>query len=156
MNAPYQPLPETMRGENAPREFRLTIEGETVAKGRPKLGTVGGHARAFTPAKTRRYEDIVRQRATVEWADRPLIADTPITMRLLFVRAIPQSWPRKRREAALAGTVRPIGKPDLSNLCKSVEDAMNGVIFYDDSAIVTTVQDKVYGDRPRVEVVLTW
>lgn len=138
------------------RRFELTIEGESIAKGRPKLASVGGHARAFTPARTRRYEDVVRQRATVEWNGRPLIADTPIDVQLTFVRSVPASWPKKKRAAALAGDLRPMGRPDLDNCCKSVTDALNGVVYFDDALIAEMTARKVYGERPRVEMVLTW
>jgi Holliday junction resolvase RusA-like endonuclease len=137
------------------RTFRLTIPGEPVAKGRPRLGTVAGHAMAFTPAKTRRYEDIVRQTAVREW-NRPLLADTPLTLSVAFFRQIPKSASKKVKEGMLLGSIRPIGRPDLDNNVKAVIDALNGVVFYDDSAIVETHSSKWYGLEPRVEVTLTW
>ena len=147
---------DTLVERAEPRTFRLVIEGDAIAKGRPKLATVGGHARAFTPARTRRYEDVVRQRATVEWNGRPLIADVAIDLELLFVRAIPASWAKKKQAAALTGDLRPIGRPDLDNCVKAITDALNGVIYADDALIAFTTARKVYGERARVEVLASW
>lgn len=137
-------------------EFRLVIPGEPVAKGRPKLGNIGGHARAFTPAKTRRYEDVVRQRATVEWGGRPLIAECAIEIIATFYRAIPQSWSKAKRAAALDGSLRPIGRPDADNLLKSLTDGMNSVIYYDDCLLTDLYARKRYALEPRVEILLQW
>lgn len=37
----------------------FTISGEPQGKGRPKFARRGSHAHAYTPKKTRAYEDIV-------------------------------------------------------------------------------------------------
>lgn len=137
------------------RTFTLTVEGESVAKGRPRLANVGGHARAFTPAKTRRYEDVVRQRATQGWNGAPLIS-APIALSLLFVREIPASWSKRKQREAGFGALQPCGRPDLDNLAKSVTDGLNGVLYRDDALIWRLSASKVYGDRPRVEIELTW
>lgn len=136
-------------------EWSLFIPGEAVAKARPKLGTVNSHAMAFTPAKTRRYEDIVRLTAVREWK-RPLLAGVPVRLRATFVRGVPASWPRKKREAAIAGMAGPISKPDLDNLVKSITDGLNGVVYLDDALIVETTAAKVYGAEPGVTVTLSW
>ena len=135
--------------------WTLTVPGEPIAKGRPKLGVVNGHAHAFTPKRTRTYEDIIRQTAIREWK-RPLIAERPIWMRATFVRAIPASWSIKKKNAASAGQVQPIGRPDLDNFWKACVDAMNGVVYVDDALIVEMAARKVYGAVPNVTVTLTW
>lgn len=137
------------------REWRLVIQGAPVAKGRPKLGTVNGHAMAFTPKKTRNYESIVRETAVREW-NRPILQNVPVTMHNIFFLPIAQSWTKRRQQEARLGVAWPISKPDLSNLSKAIEDGMNGVVYYDDSLIVKTINEKRYSDSPRVEILLTW
>lgn len=146
---------EFVNVQNEVNRWRLTIPGEPIAKGRPRLATVGGHARAFTPAKTRRYEDIVRQYAVREWG-RPMLDGVCICLHAEFVRAIPASWSKRKRADALAGALHPIGRPDLDNCIKSVTDALNGVVYADDALICVASARKSYGDPPRVEVTLTW
>ena len=43
-------------------------------------------------------------------------------------------------------------KPDLSNLVKSVEDALNGIVYVDDAQIVELSVIKVYDSAPGIEV----
>jgi len=137
------------------RRWHLLIPGEPVAKGRPKLGTVNGHAMAFTPAKTRRYEDIVRQLAVQAWR-RPLLAGEPIFLTVIFCRGIPASWSKRDKQSAMLGTKLPIGRPDLDNCVKAITDGLNGVVYADDAAIVSITASKRYSTDPRVEVTLAW
>jgi Holliday junction resolvase RusA-like endonuclease len=142
-------------------EFRLVIPGEPVAKARPKLGTVpigGGkfRATAFTPTKTRRYEDVIRNVVAPQWSGRKLLAEVPITIVVDVYKGIPSSWPKKRQQAARANVLRPISKPDWDNYGKSVVDGMNGVVYLDDALIVDAHVRKWYADEPRVEVTLRW
>jgi Holliday junction resolvase RusA-like endonuclease len=52
----------------------------------------------------------------------------------------------------LARKMRPVTKPDVDNLAKSVLDAINGVAYKDDNQIVDLVARKVYADIPFVKV----
>lgn len=135
--------------------WTLTIPGEPIAKGRPKLGIVAGHAHAYTPKRTRSYEDIVRHTAIREWK-RPLIAERPIWLRATFVRAIPRSWSIRKRNAALANVLYPIGRPDADNYLKALLDGLCGTVFYDDALIVEIQARKCYGQTPHVVATLTW
>lgn len=46
----------------------------------------------------------------------------------------------------------PAGKPDVLKLARAIEDALTGVVWKDDSQIVTELIEKCYGDPPRVEI----
>ena len=62
--------------------------------------------------------------------------------------AIPVSWPKKKQASALDGTLRPTGKPDLDNVAKLLADALNGILWHDDSQIVALEVEKHYGASP--------
>jgi len=73
----------------------------------------------------------------------------------LVVRAylpIPKSKPKKWQAAALAGRIRPTGKPDCSNLVKHLEDCANGIFWCDDAQIVSLEVAKFYGSPARWEI----
>lgn len=124
----------------------LCLAGEPVGKGRPKFSTRGGFARAITPEKTRRYEDLLRAQAQVE--TRLAIPVTgPLEVEVIARFPIPPSWSKKRQEMARQGTLRPTKKPDADNLLKCL-DALNQVVWVDDSQIVSAKITKVYAEVP--------
>ena len=67
---------------------------------------------------------------------------------------IPKSTSKRKASQMLSGEVRPLKKPDSSNIVKCIEDALNKVAYHDDAQIVETAVSRVYGETPRVEVVL--
>jgi Holliday junction resolvase RusA-like endonuclease len=131
--------------------LQFTIPGVPVAKGRPRVTTVGGFARAYTPKKTRDYEDMARLHAKV--AMGALVPSArPIEVLMELRMPIPVSWSKKKQVAAAAGTVRATNKPDADNVLKGVKDACNGVIWNDDSQVVVLTVRKLYAAVPCVVV----
>ena len=47
------------------------------------------------------------------------------------------------------------GRPDIDNLQKFVQDALNGIYWRDDSLICQIVTRKQYSERPRTEIIIT-
>lgn len=129
----------------------FVIPGAPVAKGRPRLSTRGGFARAYTPAKTQRYEDLIKSRAYDAMAGRAPI-DAAVMVTVTAYVAPPKSLSKAKTAAALAGTLRPVTRPDVDNYCKAALDGMNGIVFRDDSLVTDMLVRKFYSDRPRLEV----
>lgn len=133
--------------------IRFTIPGPAVPQGRPRLTTRGRYPHAYDPQESRRYKLLVgmaARSAMIEQGIAPM--DGPVMLCVQEFRAIPQSWSRKKREAALEGSIFPTTKPDMSNIVKGIEDAMNGIVWHDDSQVVITRTMKIYDETPRVEV----
>ena len=71
----------------------------------------------------------------------------------LYIRVpIPASATKKRLQAISDGSEKPIKKPDASNILKSVEDGMNGVVYHDDSQIINIHVTKVFSSEPGVDI----
>jgi len=130
----------------------FTIEAEPVAQGRPRFSTVHGQARAYDPIESRRYKQFVRTMAAQHAPEKP--STSPICLRLDVYRPIPKSFSNKKRTAAENGLIRPTTKPDGSNYLKLVEDALNGLMWVDDSQIVDDRVLKWYSERPRIVVTI--
>ena len=130
----------------------IVVFGAPVPKGRPRLSTVGGHARALTPAKTRRYEDLIRLEAgrVMEGRDQ-LQGATRVKMRA-FV-PMPQALAKHKTKgpSAEAGSIRPLTKPDADNFAKVI-DALNVIVWPDDNQVVELTIEKFYSARPRLEL----
>lgn len=66
---------------------------------------------------------------------------------------MPQAMAKSKAKsaAALAGTIRPLTKPDVDNFAKVI-DALNGIVWRDDNQVVDLAVSKFYSDRPRLEL----
>ena len=132
----------------------FTVPGEPVGKGRARFARRGAFVSAYTPEKTVRYENMVGLAADLAMNGRPLFTGA-CSIKVEAYCSIPQSWSKKKRAAAMAGTLRPTTKPDLDNILKALGDAMNSVVFHDDKQIAEVAMGKFYADTPRLEVAVT-
>lgn len=129
------------------------IDGTPVPKKRPRFSTRNGFVQSYTVKETRDYEDHVRSIAsTAMGSSEPL--ETPVGVYLYMRLPIPKSHSKKRLEACLSGLEKPIKKPDIDNLAKSLLDGMNGVVFKDDSQIVSLHCTKVYASEAGVDIMV--
>lgn len=127
------------------------VPGPPTAKGRTKVGRVGGFVRMFTPEKTVKYESTVAMFAGQAMGDRNLF-DGPVSLELVLYMGVPASWSAKKQGMALSGEIIPTTKPDASNVLKAVEDAMNGIVYLDDKQISDLSVKKRYSSHPGVGV----
>lgn len=128
-------------------EIRFTVMGNAVPQARPRVFTdkKTGKARAVTPASTTAWRQWVGLAAQAHHPGQ--LWDGPIRLQIDFYMQRPKSTPKR--------VVHPATKPDADNLYKAVTDALEGLIYTNDSRIVDVSLRKHYGDPPRVEVVLT-
>jgi Holliday junction resolvase RusA-like endonuclease len=133
-------------------QVHIVVPGAPVPKGRPRLSTIDGHARAFTPGKTRRYEDLIRLEAgrVMEGLDQ---LQGPTEVRITAFMQTPQVIAKHKTKgpAAELGELRPTTKPDVDNFAKVI-DALNGIVWRDDSQVVQLTVRKFYSTRPRLEL----
>lgn len=131
--------------------IRFVVPGIPVAKGRPKISTWGGRARAYTPAKTVAYEGLVAMAGQEAMDGTPPI-DGPVSVDIVAWFPIAPSWSKKKRQAAVDGKLRHTSRPDGDNLLKAIGDGLNNVVWRDDSQIAEARVSKRYGDVPGVAV----
>jgi Holliday junction resolvase RusA-like endonuclease len=129
------------------RIVQFTVTGRPLAKGRVRF-TKTGHA--FTPERTVGFEGKLALAAQVAMDGRPP-AEGPVAVTLEVLLPIAASWSKKKREAAVLGQVRPTGRPDLDNFAKML-DALNLVVWNDDSQIVELVVFKRYSEAPQLAI----
>ena len=127
------------------------VDANPVGKQRARYAKRGNFVQTYTPDKTRNYESLIKESAIEAMgSSEPL--ETPVNLYLYIRAPIPKSLSKKRQEACLNGSEKPIKKPDASNVLKSVEDAMNGVVYKDDSQIVNIHVTKVYSSQSGIDV----
>ena len=127
------------------------VDGTPVPKGRARYARRGNYISTYTPEKTRTYETLIKDSAIEAMgASEPL--ETPVSLYLYIRVPIPASATKKRLQAISDGSEKPTKKPDASNILKSVEDGMNGIVYHDDSQIIKIHVTKVYSSLPGVDI----
>ncbi|MDY0063303.1 MAG: RusA family crossover junction endodeoxyribonuclease [Myxococcota bacterium] len=114
-------------------------------KGRPRIGIVAGHAHAFTPSETRRWEALLASLAQAQLPTQ--VIEGPVRVDILALAGRPKSlcqrWKRPRPGGYGDGTYsQPLGllwrpgKPDGDNVRKAVLDALKS-FWRDDAQVVS-------------------
>jgi Holliday junction resolvase RusA-like endonuclease len=130
----------------------VSLTGVPQGKGRARAFLRAGHISHYTPEKTRTYEGMIRSAAMDEIGNKPPL-ECPVEFVMRAIFPVPTSWSGKKRDRALVGEIKPGKKPDLDNIAKAWNDALNGVVYRDDSLICRMTLDKRYG--PQALVVVT-
>jgi len=136
----------------------ITIPGQPMAKARPRVFRLkNGFTRAVTPERTMRYEEHVKMCA-IEAMNKHLTAgdlfNEPLEARIDVYFPCPASAYRKTLPRKKEWRTK---KPDADNLAKAILDALNGIVYHDDSQVVDLHVRKFQagqGIAPRVEVVI--
>jgi len=132
---------------------RFMVLGTPVPKGRPRFARRGKFVSTYSPKTTVDYESKVSESAKLAMgASEPL--ETPVGAYIYITLPVPASYSKKRTEACLSGEERPTKKSDIDNYCKAIFDGMNGIVFVDDSLVVSLHATKVYGTIGMVEVMV--
>jgi Holliday junction resolvase RusA-like endonuclease len=136
------------------KPIEITIYGAPVGKARPRIYTRNGRAMAYTPKPTADYE------RTIKGAAREAMGTTTpyngaVSVSIHAWYAIPSSWSKIRQSMAAIGAIAPCVKPDVDNVAKTVLDALNGVVYADDSQVVALDMSKTYSKSPYIRIVVT-
>jgi Holliday junction resolvase RusA-like endonuclease len=130
-----------------PAPVVVELAGQPVAKARARFG----QGKVYTPAKTSAFETALGLAGNAAMRGRPPLA-CAVKVEIVALFGVPASWSKAKRAAALNGQIRPTGKPDWDNVGKSACDALNKIVWNDDSQIVRATVSKRYSDRPRLRI----
>ena len=129
--------------------YEFEVPGKITGKGRPRVNT--NTAIAYTPAKTKEYEELIKQYFIIKYRKiAPLEGRLAVTLKAYV--GIPKSTSKKMKEEMLAGTISPTKKPDIDNIAKVVLDALNKLAFQDDNQITKLVIEKEYAEEEKIQV----
>ena len=130
--------------------MELIFNIEPQQQERPRATGRGKFIRMYDPPKTAKFKKQLRALAAETYHDAPLEGE--IYLKVAFYRKVQKNVSKKEHDRRVSGARRPIVKPDLDNYIKSTLDALNGVIWTDDAAIVELNTSKWYADDPRIEI----
>jgi len=131
-------------------KYQLTVYGKPTAQGRPRFNSFSKSA--YDPQPSREAKQKIAKEA-IESKQVMLPADTPLRASFKIYVPLIVSWSKKKKAELIGKPVT--AKSDLSNYIKLIEDALNGIAYPDDSAIVCYGECfKVYSEKPRVEILI--
>lgn len=92
--------------------------------------------------------------------DRMVLLTGPLKLKLVFLLSRPKGHYRTGQYEGLlrlGAQAYPIAKPDLTKLTRATEDALTGIVWKDDSQVVSQETSKIYCeklDKPGVSITI--
>lgn len=114
-------------------ELTFVVNAVPVAQPRAKATAINGRARMYEAKKSHPIHDFkasVRMAASAVYQGAPVDSPLSLYLAFFFPRPSNKKW-KKRPMPAYSHT----GKPDADNLAKAVMDALNKLVWADDSCI---------------------
>ncbi len=121
------------------RNWRLTVEGDPVPwavytkQGKPSTGFLNMQA----------YQEEIQIAVKELWAGYPPFSGH-LKIEFTFARQVPLSALKKEPGRTKWKKEHIMKRPDVTNYQKAAEDAMKGIVFYDDSQVVSITSKKKY------------
>src|SRR5699024_11012696 len=103
---------------------------------------------------TRRKQRIIRNMCEIpphcngnmdNWKER-------YTSKLMCIALSKKVQARKSTNLKKNHVIRPTVKADIDNYTKAILDSCNGILWRDDSQVVSLIANKYYSDNPRIEI----
>jgi Holliday junction resolvase RusA-like endonuclease len=106
--------------------------------------------------ETEAEKKAIAQLARIAWKGEPVCGPVALSVEAVFRIPGPGSWPKALRDEALAGRVPCVADPDLDRIINLVQDALVGIVYWDDNQVVRYTDPlKRYGDPERVVVTIS-
>lgn len=115
--------------------LRFTVPGLPIAQPRQRHAVIAGHVRNYTPTDAPVNSFKAAARLLAKAAHRGELITGPVRLTVDFVFPVP----KKLKSNYVTK------RPDADNLAKGVMDALNLVIWKDDSQVAELIVRKMYG-----------
>jgi Holliday junction resolvase RusA-like endonuclease len=125
------------------------IEGIPKAQARPRATTIGGYVRFYEDKAIKDYKESVKRSFNAQFLNfKPY--QNSVNVKISVYLPIPKSFSKKKTEDAIKEVIKPTSKPDSDNFAKLFCDALNGLLYKDDSQITMLIVKKLYAQSPKV------
>jgi len=140
--------------------LKIIVPGEPVAQARPRFTKKGKKPRAYDTDKCANYKNAVGMFAkhalknSYDWIykEGTILA---VTVDICVSLEPPKSWSKGKKMSAISGDILPTTRPDCDNYAKTYLDAMTGILYKDDSNVVSLSVKKIYDYTSRAIIELT-
>ena len=132
--------------------YRVVLGGPTP-QARHRHFRRGEFTGSYDPSKKGKntFASILHDEAPKE------LLDCPMLLELNFFMPRPKSHYKTVKLGTFLKDSAPewhTGRPDIDNLIKFVQDALNGVYYRDDATICQVIARKLYSEKPRTEITI--
>ena len=134
-----------------PRELYICIDEKPKVKKRPRTSF---SYRMYNPSSG--DEKLLRQTIQRVLDSDFTVIETPVELEVTFFLKTPESFSASKKVLAEMGVLLPQGRPDVDNLLKLTQDALNGLVYKDDSLVVKVSSAKFYSSQPRTEIFISY
>lgn len=136
--------------------LKFRVMGPVKAKQSVKFAQIGNFMRKYTPKDVINYANWVKQNFVNTYPDHlpSVLFEHYLEVNIFVYIKVPESFSNKKRDLALNGYIRPDKKPDWDNISKNICDALNGIAWPDDKAIVDGAVHKLYAETDYVMVTI--
>ena len=118
----------------------------------PKVNVKKIFIQQYPDPDTEAYEKMIREYAGLLMNTKRLApTEKPVALLVHSFRPVPQSWSKTDQARALAANIRPTSRPDWDNYGK-ITDALNEVVWKDDSQVVDGRSLKYYSSDPALRI----
>lgn len=120
------------------------LKGKPIPQHRPRACRRGKHIHMYSDQEVimEQYKNQIRS----DFQQKPF--SVPVEVSATFFFPIPKGTSKVRTTEMQANILKPMKRPDLDNLLKFILDCMNGIVYEDDSQVVSFGKvQKRYGDE---------
>ena len=134
-----------------PNSKKIIIYGSPKAWKRHRASRFSGMYDPNTPEKR-----VIQSYFEEEFGHEFAMIQGEIQMYIKAYRPIPKSLPKPIALLYEAEILKPLGRPDVDNFIKLIQDALNGITYRDDAQITKIVSEKFLSFTPRTEIIMSW
>jgi len=117
-----------------------------------QIDLINGHM--YDPLS--KYKELLEKKITSQLPEDYELPRGEAEIEIHVTSTLPQNATIKEKLAALKyGELKPLKKPDVDNIAKTIMDVYNEVIWKDDTQLYKIQMEKSYGFKPRTLVKLT-
>lgn len=132
-------------------KYKFEIKERAIGKERPRYSRK--NHRMYTPTKTSTFEEKVKYAFLSKYNIATEPSKKAFKAKIIAVYEPPKSLSKKKKEELLF-KVDYTKRPDADNIAKAILDALNGLVYKDDSQVSALLVLKDYGTENKICVEL--
>ena len=143
-------------------KYRITIHREPFGKEEKRVTRRGSFSHSYMPEKSRDWMNLIRMTFIEKYGQvmyaggikMQIEAYYPIKGSYKHEANVRKNVSKAVKEKMLLNEIRPLVKPDNSNVLKLIEDGLSNACYVDDSQIIENTIKKYFCSKPRLEIYL--